>query len=65
MLLVCVSVIYTSMLLDYSVFFLQISLWPFIVKKLARFYCFQQSAFSCSKVCNVLVGVKLKGYMGK
>jgi len=53
------------MLLDYSVFFLQISLWPFIVKKLARFYCFRQSAFSCLMVCNVLVGVKLKGYMGK
>ena len=65
MLLVCVSVIYTSMLLDNSVFFLHISLWPFILKRLPRFKCFQQSAFFCSKVCNVLVGVKLKGYMGK
>ncbi len=65
MLLVCVSVIYTSMLLDNSVFFLHISLWPFIIKRLPRFMCFQQSAVSCSKVCNVLVGVKLKGYMGK
>lgn len=65
MLLICVSVIYTSMLLDNSVFFLPISLWPFIVKKLAHFYCFRQEVFSCSMVCNVLVGVKLKGYMGK
>jgi len=53
------------MLLDYSVFFLPISLWPFIIKRLPRFKCFQQSAFSCLMVCNVLVGVKLKGYMGK
>lgn len=65
MLLVCVSVIYTSMLLDSSVFFLHISLWPFIIKRLPRFMCFQQSASSCSMVCNVLVGVNLKGYMGK
>ena len=37
MLLVCVSVIYTSMLLDYSVFFLQIALWLFIIKRLSYF----------------------------
>lgn len=65
MLLVCVSVIYTSMLLDSSVFFLHISLWPFIIKRLPRFKCFRQEVFSCSMVCNVLVGVNLKGYMGK
>ena len=65
MLLVCVSVIYTSMLLDYSVFFLHISLWPLIIKRLSSFMCFSQWAFSCLMVCNVLVGVKLKGYMGK
>lgn len=37
MLLICVSVIYTSMLLDNSVFFLPISLWSFIIKRLSYF----------------------------